>query len=140
MIGDLRWFYKKFHEKYREKHPYKKRFMPYIFKYEEINTLSDLKTCELIVTDDRFIIDDETVVLFKDIFNIERIDTILRVSNKGRVVKITLKDDTIFCFSFGRPTAFSKLGSTTLIYSDFLFCLFCEKWELSKRGKKGTLY
>lgn len=137
MIGDLRWIFKKIKNKF-PKNECTKVFKPYVFKHQEINTNSSLKKCVLTINKDGFGVDDEVFFHFKDILNIELIKTIIKISNKGWVVQITLNNSNILCFSFGQPELLSRLYSTNLSNSYDLFLLLSEKWNEARSGDTGV--
>ncbi len=120
--------YLKYFKKNKTK-PFKKTFKVFRFAYEQINTFSDMEKCNLDITDDELIFRESDIYNMKDIANIELVDTILKESNKGIVIKLTLYNQMIICLSLGYPSfftieAFTRSSNTLVLYN-----LIHDKWE-----------
>ena len=133
MIGDLRYFLKniKKHKKFI------KKFNVLSFEENEINIISKMTKCKLSITDNDIIIDNNVKYSFKNVTNIEMIDTVVNTSNKGLVIKIFFLDGFIFCFSLGSyhflPGQFATISITKDIYD-----LLNEKWSNNTRKNSAS--
>lgn len=87
---------------------------------------------KLSITDKDITINNDVKYSFKDVINIEMIDTVVYTSNKGLVIKIFFSNGFVFCFSLGGyhflPGQFATIATTNEIYD-----LLKEKWY--SRGK-----
>ena len=126
MIAELRYFIKKLRKAQRKK--FLKKFNVLSFKENETNVISKMTKCKLSITDSDITINNNVKYSFKNVTNIEMIDTIVCTSNKGLVIKIFFSDGFVFCFSLGSyhflPGQFATISITNDIYD-----LLNEKWH-----------
>ena len=126
MVGDLRYFLKKV-KKYTKKE-FVKKLNVLSFKENETNIISKMTKCKLSITDNDIIINNDVKYSFKNVTNIEMVDTVVYTSNKGLVIKIFFSDGFVFCFSLGSYHFFPGQFGTILITKE-IYDLLNEKWH-----------
>ena len=126
MIGDLRYFIKKLRKAQKKK--FFEKFNVLSFKENETNIISKMSKCKLSITDSDITINNDVKYGFKDVTNIEMVDTVVHKSNKGLVIKIIFSDGFIFCFSLGSYHFLPGQFSTILITKE-IYDLLNEKWH-----------
>ena len=90
MVGDLRYFFNKL--KRPSKKEFVKKYNVLSFKEDEINTFSRMEKCKLTITDNELIIGSDVKYSLKDVTSIQMVDTKVKISNKGLVIKISFSD------------------------------------------------
>lgn len=118
--------------KYFDKHQskqFEKTYKIFRFDVEQIDTFSDMDKLILTVTDNELTFGNKEKYVYTDIKNIELIDTILKTSNKGTVIKITFYNQLIICFSLGYPFLLSKGAVALNLTTLELYHLLLDKWK-----------
>ena len=126
MVGDLRYFLKKLRN--TQKKEFVKKFNVLSFKENETNSISKMTKCKVSITDNDITINNDVKYSFKNVTNIEMIDTIVHTSNKGLVIKIFFSDGYVFCFSLG-SYHFLPGQSSTIFITKEIYDLLNEKWH-----------
>ena len=126
MVGDLRYFLKKLRN--TQKKEFVKNFNVLSFEEDETNIISKMTKCKLSITDNDITINNDVKYSFKNVTNIEMIDTVVYTSNKGLVIKIFFSDGFVFCFSLGSYHFFPGQFATILITKE-IYDLLNEKWH-----------
>lgn len=125
MVGDLRYFLKKLRKTPKK---FVKNYNVLSFKEDETNIISKMTKCKLSITDNDITINNDVKYSFKNVTNIEMIDTVVYTSNKGLVIKIFFSDGFAFCFSLG-SYHFLPGQSATILITKEIHDLLNEKWH-----------